>query len=65
MHFLRRLSSQITFKDEEDRVVLAKDANIQNEDTYDIYDPRNPLNKRRREEGGKSAPRKRKERTKN
>ncbi len=28
----------------------AKDASIQNEDTFDIYDPRNPLTKRRREE---------------
>jgi peptidyl-prolyl cis-trans isomerase SDCCAG10 len=26
-----------------------KDANIQNEDTYEIFDPRNPINKRRRE----------------
>ena len=31
--------------------MVAKDANVQNEDTFDIYDPRNPLNKRRREEG--------------
>ncbi|XP_062510811.1 spliceosome-associated protein CWC27 homolog [Corticium candelabrum] len=29
--------------------VSAKDANIENEDTYDIYDPRNPINKRRRQ----------------
>lgn len=35
-------------KDEE--TVLAKDANLRNEeDWYDIYDPRNPINKRRRE----------------
>ena len=27
----------------------AKDANIRDEDTFDIYDPRNPINKRRRE----------------
>lgn len=26
-----------------------KDANIQDEDTYEIFDPRNPINKRRRE----------------
>ncbi len=41
-------------------MVLAKDANMQNEDTFDIYDPRNPLNKRRRGEGegtGKSSSR--------
>ena len=31
-------------------MVVAKDASIQNEDTFDIYDPRNPINKRRREE---------------
>jgi peptidyl-prolyl cis-trans isomerase SDCCAG10 len=37
-------------KDEE--CILAKDANIKNEeDWYDIYDPRNPINKRRREAG--------------
>ena len=46
-----RLHHQITFKHDEDKVVLAKDANLQGEDTYDIYDPRNPLNKRRRGEG--------------
>ena len=27
----------------------AKDASVQNEDTYEIFDPRNPINKRRRE----------------
>lgn len=27
-----------------------KDANIHDEDTYEIFDPRNPINKRRREE---------------
>lgn len=26
-----------------------KDANVQDEDTYEIFDPRNPINKRRRE----------------
>ena len=44
-----RLVGQLSF--EEERLILAKDANIKNEDTYDIYDPRNPLNKRRRGEG--------------
>lgn len=35
----------------EDEIVLARDANIRNEeDWYDIYDPRNPINKRRRNE---------------
>ncbi len=28
----------------------AKDANIRDEDTFEIFDPRNPINKRRREE---------------
>lgn len=30
-----------------------KDANVQDEDTFEIYDPRNPVNKRRREESKK------------
>lgn len=35
----------------DDEIVLAKDANVGKEDDwFDIYDPRNPLNKRRREE---------------
>ena len=34
----------------EERWALARDTSVQNEDTFDIYDPRNPLNKRRREE---------------
>merc|ERR1712173_22607 len=29
--------------------VLAKDASTKDDDWFDIYDPRNPLNKRRRE----------------
>ena len=32
-----------------------KDANIKDADTYSIYDPRNPMNKRRREEGKKKT----------
>ena len=46
-----RLNQTLQFRTE-DKVVMAKDANKQDEDTYDIHDPRNPLNKRRREEGG-------------
>lgn len=35
----------------EDEIVLARDANIRNEEEwYDLSDPRNPLNKRRRGE---------------
>ncbi|XP_035247145.1 spliceosome-associated protein CWC27 homolog isoform X2 [Anguilla anguilla] len=37
--------------DEQTRKV--KDANVQDEDTFEIYDPRNPVNKRRREESKK------------
>lgn len=42
----------------------AKDANMKGDDWYDIYDPRNPMNKRRRDkkEGGKSASSKRTDR---
>ena len=48
-----RLGHQLTFKNNEDMVVVAKDANKQDEDAFDIFDPRNPLNKetlRRRSE---------------
>ncbi|XP_065262933.1 spliceosome-associated protein CWC27 homolog isoform X2 [Emys orbicularis] len=34
----------------EDRSRKVKDANMQDEDTFEIYDPRNPVNKRRREQ---------------
>lgn len=37
--------------DEQTRKV--KDANMQDEDTFEIYDPRNPVTKRRREESKK------------
>lgn len=37
--------------DEQTRKV--KDANMHDEDTFEIYDPRNPVNKRRREESKK------------
>ncbi|XP_068105857.1 spliceosome-associated protein CWC27 homolog [Hyperolius riggenbachi] len=37
--------------DEKSRKV--KDANVPDEDTFEIYDPRNPVNKRRREESKK------------
>ena len=37
-------------EDEEENPVLAKDANLKNDaDWYDIYDPKNPINKQRRE----------------
>ena len=53
-----RLKHRLTFESDE-KLVLAKDANIQNEDTFDIYDPRNPLNKRRRGEEGAKVERQR------
>ena len=64
-HVTCRFSHQITFRDAEDRVVVAKDANMQGEDTYDITDPRHPLNKRRRAEGEALPTKKRRERTRN
>lgn len=53
--FRYRLHHKLVFE-EHDRKV--KDANIRDEDTFDIFDPRNPINKRRREE----SQRKKKER---
>lgn len=37
----------------EDQTRKVKDASVQDEDTFEIYDPRNPVNKRRREESKK------------
>ncbi|ETE63471.1 Peptidyl-prolyl cis-trans isomerase CWC27-like protein, partial [Ophiophagus hannah] len=37
----------------EDKTRKVKDASMQDEDTFEIYDPRNPVNKRRREESKK------------
>ena len=43
------MSHRLTFED--DRIVRAKDVNaMASEDSYDIFDPRNPINMRRREE---------------
>ncbi|KAM8961848.1 spliceosome-associated protein CWC27 homolog isoform 2-T2 [Pelodytes ibericus] len=39
--------------DENEKGRKVKDATIQDEDTFEIYDPRNPVNKRRREESKK------------
>lgn len=39
--------------------ILARDANLKDDDWFEIYDPRNPLNKRRRGENsdrGKGRP---------
>jgi len=41
-----------------DDPILAKDANTKDDNWFDIYDPRNPLNKRRREKDSKNRNRK-------
>lgn len=45
-----RMSHVLHFEDKTRKV---KDASVQDEDTFEIYDPRNPVNKRRREESKK------------
>lgn len=40
-------------KFDENAAVLARDANTKGDDWYEVFDPRNPLNKRRREESQK------------
>lgn len=40
---------------EESALVLAKDASTKGDDWFEIYDPRNPINKRRRGETGESS----------
>ena len=44
-----------SLKFESDDPVLAKDASTKDDDWFDIYDPRNPMNKRRRGEDGKGG----------
>ena len=41
-----RLAHRLVF---EEKIVVAKDANVKNVDSYDIHDPRNPMTQRRRE----------------
>ncbi|RVE53597.1 hypothetical protein evm_001738 [Chilo suppressalis] len=43
-----------TLRFEEKGAVLAKDASTKSDDWFDIYDPRNPINKRKREKGDKN-----------
>ena len=43
-----------TLKFQTDDPILAKDANTKDDNWFDIYDPRNPLNKRRRKEDSKN-----------
>jgi len=47
-----------TLKFQTDDPILAKDANTKDDNWFDIYDPRNPLNKRRRKEDSKNKRRK-------
>ncbi len=54
---LCRLIKQVVFDSE--RIASAKDAmQTETEDFYDIYDPRNPLNVRRREQNNNMAKKK-------
>lgn len=39
-----------TLRFQDDAPILAKDASTKGDDWYDVYDPRNPLNKRKRKE---------------
>lgn len=41
-----------TLRFQDDTPILAKDASTKGDDWYDVYDPRNPLNKRKRKESG-------------
>lgn len=43
-----------TLKFQDEAPILAKDASTKGDDWYDAYDPRNPLNKRKRKEAGGS-----------
>lgn len=56
------LKHKLQIEEEEDKLVLAKDANLRKEeDWYEIHDSRNPLNKQRREiDAGKEPMKKRK-----
>ena len=49
-----------TLKFEGENAVPAKDVNVTSEDRWDIYDPRNSMNKRRREENRKQKQKKEK-----
>ena len=46
-HMFHRLGHKLHF--EEETPTLAKDANTKDDEWFDIYDPRNTLNKRRRQ----------------
>lgn len=46
--FFYRLAHELHFENK--GAVLAKDASTKGDDWFDIYDPRNPINKRKREQ---------------
>ena len=50
-----RATNTLRFDANTAAAALAKDANVQGADTFDIYDPRNPMNKRRREESKRKS----------
>lgn len=56
--FYFRMSHKLEFGDAHGKVL---DANVTDVDRYEIYDPRNPMTKRRNEEAKKEAKRQRKE----
>ena len=47
---------------ENDAPVLAKDASSKDDDWFDIYDPRNPINERRREQDAQDGRKREKDR---
>lgn len=49
------LKHKLHFKEQGE--VLAKDASTKNDDWHDLYDPRNPLNKRKRGDDGRRSDR--------
>lgn len=51
--YFRRLAHKLNFV--EQIPVLARDASTKDDDWYEVFDPRNPLNKRRRGEDAKGA----------
>lgn len=49
------LAHRLIAQPDEDKLVLAKDANLKDNDWYDIYDPRSKLTKQRRETDAKET----------
>jgi peptidyl-prolyl cis-trans isomerase SDCCAG10 len=49
------LVHRLTSNSDDPKQILAKDANLKDNDWYDIYDPRSKLSKQRRETDAKAA----------